>query len=156
MLYLTLLSTILSSLSLPYTYIAQGRIRTNYSNPFLFILHFFSKKPTPMRFSQVAFSITLVTEAISAGPISGDHRQLRAQLTLKNGQDAQALNEKFQCFVLELVLQRWRRGVHAGPGRTVRRASIPGTRYVPPSTQHYCTCDTQQDANNGATGGLIG
>lgn len=49
-----------------------------------------------MRFSQVAFSVTLVA-AVSAGPISGDYRQRRAApFALKNGQDAQALNKKFQ------------------------------------------------------------
>ena len=49
-----------------------------------------------MRFSQVAFSVTLVAAAVSAGPISADYHQRRAQFTLKNGQDAQALNKKFQ------------------------------------------------------------
>jgi hypothetical protein len=52
-----------------------------------------------MRFSHVAFSATLVA-AVSAGPISGDYHQRRAaaaaSFALKNGQDAQALNQKFQ------------------------------------------------------------
>ena len=53
-----------------------------------------------MRFSQLAFSVTLVA-AVSAGPISGDYHQRRAAaaaaaFALKNGQDAQALNQKFQ------------------------------------------------------------
>jgi hypothetical protein len=79
-----------------------------------------------MRFSQVAFSVTPVAAAVSqaAGPISGNHRQRRAQFTSKNGQDAQAPNQKLQGFVRELVLQRWRRGVHAWPGRTVRKRKV--------------------------------
>jgi len=52
-----------------------------------------------MRLSQVALSVTLVA-AVSAGPISGDYHQRRAAaappFALKNGQDAQALNKKFQ------------------------------------------------------------
>jgi hypothetical protein len=48
-----------------------------------------------MRFSQVAFTVTLVV-AVSASPMSGDNHQRRAQFTLQNGQDAQALNRKFQ------------------------------------------------------------
>ncbi len=49
-----------------------------------------------MRFSQVVFSVSLVA-AVSARPISGDYHQRRAaQFALKNGQDAQALNRKFQ------------------------------------------------------------
>lgn len=48
-----------------------------------------------MRFSQIALSVTLVA-AVSAHPISGDYHQRRAAFTLKNGQDAQLLNRKFQ------------------------------------------------------------
>ena len=55
-----------------------------------------------MRFSQVAFSIsaTLVA-AVSAGPVGVDYsghqrRAAAASFTLQNGQEAQALNRKFQ------------------------------------------------------------
>jgi hypothetical protein len=52
-----------------------------------------------MRFSQVAISIsaTLVA-AVSAGPMGGDNlrRAGAASFALQNGQDAQALNKKFQ------------------------------------------------------------
>lgn len=49
-----------------------------------------------MRFSQVAFSVsaTLVA-AVSASPLGGEYMR-RASFTLQNGQDAQALNKKFQ------------------------------------------------------------
>ncbi|SRR6266403_2191244 len=51
-----------------------------------------------MRFSQVAFSVSvMLVAAVSACPISGDYHQRRAApFALKNGQDAQALNHKFQ------------------------------------------------------------
>ena|SRR5258707_11711124 len=51
-----------------------------------------------MRFSQVAFSISVtLVAAVSAGPISGGYNQRRAAaFALQNGQDAQALNRKFQ------------------------------------------------------------
>jgi hypothetical protein len=52
----------------------------------------------PMYFSQVAFSISItLVAAVSAGPISGGYYQRRvAAFALQNGQDAQALNRKFQ------------------------------------------------------------
>lgn len=44
-----------------------------------------------MRFSELAFCITFVATAVSAGPMDR-----RAAFTLQNGKEAQALNSKFQ------------------------------------------------------------
>jgi hypothetical protein len=79
--------------SLP-NFSAQARI-SYYKQSFSYSIIPFDEAD-PMRFSQVAFSVTLVA-AVSAGPISGDYNQRRAAaFALKNGQDAQALNQKFQ------------------------------------------------------------
>jgi hypothetical protein len=120
-----------------------------------------------MRFSQVAFSVTLVAAAsVSAGPISGDYHQRRAQFTLKNGQDAQALNKKFQglsasascnageeaCVQGQLAQCVNGKFVMTPCAATLQCVALPlvnkpGTRYVPHhppmdfianmSTQHY-------------------
>lgn len=46
-----------------------------------------------MHISQLVFSLTLAATAVTAGPVAMDRR---AAFSLKNGQDAQALNRKFQ------------------------------------------------------------
>ena len=52
-----------------------------------------------MRFSQVAFSVTLVVLAVSAGPISISEDRLQrraAPFALQNSKDAQTLNQHFR------------------------------------------------------------
>ena len=110
-----------------------------------------------MRFSQVAFSVTLVA-AVSAGPISGDYHQRRAaaaSFALKNGQDAQALNQKFQslstssscnsgeqaCVQGQLAQCVDGKFVMTPCASTLQCVALPlvnkpGTRYVPRTTPH--------------------
>jgi len=130
-----------------------------------------------MRFSQVAFSIsaTLVA-AVSAGPVPVDYnghqrRDGAASFTLQNGQEAQALNKKFQslttsspctpgeqaCVQGQLAQCVNGRFVLAPCGSTLQCVALP--LVLKPGTS--ITCDTQQDAeariaNTGATGGLLG
>jgi hypothetical protein len=111
-----------------------------------------------MRFSQVAFSVTLVA-AVSAGPISGDYHQRRAAaapFALKNGQDAQALNKKFQslstgsscnsgeqaCVQGQLAQCVNGKFVMTPCASTLQCVALPlvnkpGTRYVPRTTHSH-------------------
>lgn len=122
-----------------------------------------------MRFLQVAFSVTLVA-AVSASPISGDYHQRRAAaaaFALKNGQDAQALNKKFQSLSTSSSCNSGEQACVQGQlaqcvngkftmtpcASTLQCVALPlvnkpGTRYVPPmnfiafsaihiDTQHY-------------------
>lgn len=111
-----------------------------------------------MRFSQVAFSVTLVA-AVSAGPISGDYHQRRAaaaSFALKNGQDAQALNQKFQslstssscnageqaCVQGQLAQCVDGKFVMTPCASTLQCVALPlvnkpGTRYVPPHPREF-------------------
>jgi hypothetical protein len=106
-----------------------------------------------MRFSQVAFSVTLVA-AVSAGPISGGYHQRRAaaaSFALKNGQDAQALNQKFQSLSASSACSSGEQACVQGQlaqcvdgkfvmtpcASTLQCVALPlvnkpGTRYVPP------------------------
>jgi len=124
-----------------------------------------------MRFSQVAFSVTLVA-AVSASPISGNYHQRRAAaFALSNGQDAQALNKKFQslsassscnsdeqaCVQGQLAQCVNGKFVMTPCASTLQCVALPLVNK--PGTS--ITCDTQQDAesriaNTGATGGLVG
>jgi hypothetical protein len=130
-----------------------------------------------MRFSQVAFSVsaTLVA-AVSASPVAVDYngyqrRDGAASFALQNGQDAQALNRKFQslstsssctsgdqaCVQGQLAQCVNGQFVLAPCGSTLQCVALP--LVLKPGTS--ITCDTQQDAesriaNTGATGGLLG
>jgi len=124
-----------------------------------------------MRFSQVAFSVTLVA-VVSASPISGDYHQRRAApFALTNGQDAQALNRKFQNLsassscssgeeaCVQGQLAQCVNGAFVMTPCTATLQCVALPLVNKPGTS--ITCDTQQDAeqriaNTGATGGLIG
>jgi len=133
-----------------------------------------------MRFSQVAFTISVtLAAAVSASPVAEDyigHHQRRgggsgAPFTLQNGQEAQALNRKFQslttsssctsgeqaCVQGQLAQCVSGQFVLAPCGSTLQCVALP--LVLEPGTS--ITCDTQQDAetriaNTGATGGLLG
>jgi len=124
-----------------------------------------------MRFSQVAFSVTLAV-AVSASPMPADNNhQSRAQFTLQNGKDAQALNKQFQglsassscndgqqaCVKGQLAQCVGGKFVMTPCAATLQCVALPLVNK--PGTS--ITCDTQQDAesrigNTGATGGLLG
>jgi len=124
-----------------------------------------------MRFSQVVFSIsaTLVA-AVSAGPVGGNYLR-RASFSLQNGQEAQALNKKFQSLSASSSCTSGEQGCVQGQlaqcvngnfvlspcASTLQCVALPLVNK--PGTS--ITCDTQQDAeariaNTGATGGLLG
>jgi len=122
-----------------------------------------------MRFSQVAFTATLVA-AVSAGPMGGEPVR-RAAFTLQNGKDAQALNAKFQglsasssCTTGEQACVKGQLAQCVGGkfalsscSATLQCVALPLVNKAGTSV----TCDTQADAEariatTGATGGLAG